>query len=374
MSNVSDPGGTGRYPRFGIEEEFFLLDPADGRNIPVAASVIESLPPGSRARAKPEFLASQLEHATTICESAAQARQQLLEFRVDLATAARAAGAVAAGVGTPFRVDEPPVLAAGTRYAELAARHATLIGGHQLAALHVHVEVPDPEAGVAALRCLAGWLPFLKTITGNSPWWGGHDTGFASWRAVQLRRWTTGGCPPPVTSADEYATRAAALVGIGGTRDIATVAWDVRLSPRYPTVELRVADSQLTADDALLIALIARGLVSAAITRPNEVPPFDPELIDAACWHAARFGLADGVVAPGGSALVSISDAIRHLMETLDCSDDELHHVDRGIHRLLESGTGAERQRAAAGGGWNTLGPYLAAALVADRVVDTVVH
>jgi len=275
-------------------------------------------------------------------------------------------GAVAASTGTPFLSQEHPTLAAGDRYAELAQRHATLIDGHQVAALHVHVEVPNPDAGVAALRSLAGWLPFLKTISGNSPWWNGVDTGFASWRSVQLRRWTTGGCPPPVSTAVEYASRAAALVGVGGTRDIATVAWDVRLSPRYPTVELRVADAQQTADDALLIALVARGLVSAAIRRPAAVPGFDPELIDAACWHAARFGLSDGVIAPGGGGLVSVSAAMRRLFEALDASADDMEVVQRGLARVLETGTGAERQRAAATDGWTSLGPSLGAALVVD--------
>src|SRR5690606_22983886 len=153
----------------------------------------------------------------------------------------------------------------GARYAELAARHASLIDEHQVAAVHVHVEIPDADTGVRALRGLAGWLPFLKAITGNSPWWSARDTGFESWRAILLRRWTTGGCPPAVSSAAEYAARASALVGVGGTRDEATVAWDVRLSSHYPTVELRVADSQLTADDAVLVALIARGIVASAL-------------------------------------------------------------------------------------------------------------
>ncbi|QNO38118.1 YbdK family carboxylate-amine ligase [Protaetiibacter sp. SSC-01] len=369
MSRASTPGteAASRYPRFGVEEEFFLLDPADGRNVPLAAAVLEALPASARERSKSEFLASQIEHATGICETAADAREQLLEFRAGLAAASAAVGAVAAGMGTPYRAEQHPTLSPGARYAELAERHATLIDEHQVAAVHVHVGVPEPDAGVRGLRMVAAWLPLFKTISGNSPWWSAADSGFASWRTVLLRRWTTGGCPPAVADAEEYAARSNALVGIGGTRDEATVAWDVRLSSRYPTVELRVVDAQLTADDALLTALIARGLVSAAIRDPDAVPAYDPELVDAAIWHAARFGLSQGVAVPGGEGLASVGAAIEALLGALDSSADDLAVIERGLQRVLEEGTGAERQRAAAGdGGWDALRPYLEDSLAAS--------
>lgn len=365
MSNAVSMGGAHdrRYPRFGIEEEFFLLDPADGRPRPVAGEVIAALPAAPRERATREFLAAQVEHATGICETAADAREQLLEFRTALAAAAASAGALAAGVGTAFESEAHPTLTPGDRYAELADRHATLIDDHQLAAVHVHVGVPDPEAGVRALRMLAAWLPFLKAISGNSPWWRGEDTGFESWRTVLLRRWTTNGSPPDVSNAADYAARVAALVGVGGTRDEATVAWDVRVSSHYPTVELRVADAQLTADDALLVALLARGLVSTAIRNPDAVPAFDPELVDAACWHAARFGLTEGVAVPG-SGLVSIDDATRALWDAIDATPEDAALIDDGLRRLRMRGTGAGRQRAAAGvDGWPALRELLAASI-----------
>lgn len=365
MSSAPGTDTAGRFPRFGVEEEFFLLDAADGRSSPVASSVIAELPSRARERSKSEFLASQVEHATGICESADEARDQLLEFRAGLAAASASIGSVAAGMGTPFRAEEHPTLSPGTRYVELAERHASLIDEHQIAALHVHVEVPDSDAAVRALRSLASWLPFLKSITGNSPWWNAHDTGFDSWRTILLRRWTTGGCPPAVSSAAEYAARASALVGVGGTRDEATVAWDVRLSPRYPTVELRVADAQLAAEDALLVALIARGLVSSAIRRPEITSDFAPELVDAAIWHAARFGLSEGIVTPGGGDLVSADDAAAQLSSSLHTSDDDRVLIERGLRRVIAEGTGADRQRGAASiDGWVTLRAFLAEALV----------
>ncbi len=345
----------GRYPRFGVEEEFFLLDPMSGRPHPVAAAIVGALPEGVRERATREFLAGQIETATGICSSAGEALDQLVEFRVGLARAAASAGVVAAGTGTAFDAEPSPSLTPGERYADLAERHASLVDDHQVAGLHVHVGVPDPDAGIRALGALASWLPFLTAISANSPWWRGLDTGFESWRGVLLRRWTTHGCPPAVATAAEYDERVRALVGLGGTRDAATIAWDVRMSPRYPTVELRVADSQLTADDALAVSLIARGLASRAMRDPKAVPAHDPVFIDAACWHAARFGLSEGAVAPGADGLIPFDDASRILLDALDAPDDDLAIVERYLQCVAEQGTGAARQRAAAKDGWPAL-------------------
>lgn len=364
MSSETRTSPEGRYPRFGIEEEFFLLDPASGVPRPVAGAVIAAMPLPPRERATREFLAAHVEGATGICASAAEARDQLLEFRTGLAAAAASVGVVAVGTGTSFDAEPSPTLTEDDRYAELAGRHATLIDDHQLAGLHVHVEVPDPEAGIRALAALASWLPMLKAVSVNSPWWRGHDTGFESWRGVLLRRWTTFGCPPAVSDAADYAARVAALVGVGGTRDEATIAWDVRMSSRYPTVELRVADAQLAADDALLIALIARGLVSAAIRRP-QAAAYDPELVDAGLWHASRFGFAEGVVAPGADGPAPVDDAVGTLLDDLDSPGDELSLIEHHLRRLRESGTGAARQRAAAVGGWASLRETLSGALAA---------
>ncbi len=353
MSSESSTSA-GRYPRFGIEEEFFLLDPDDGNPRPVAGEVIAALAAPARERATREFLASHLESVTGICLSANEAREQVLEFRAALALAAATVGVVAAGTGTSYDAEIHPSLTPSDRYADLARRHASLVDDHQVAGLHVHIEVPDPEAGVRALAALAGWLPLLKAVSANSPWWRGRDTGFESWRSVLLRRWTTFGCPPAVVSAQDYAARIAALVGVGGTRDEATVAWDVRLSSRYPTVELRAPDAQLSADDAVAIALIARGLVSAAIRYPAALV-YDPDLVDAACWHAARFGLAEGVVAPGSVGLTAIDEATSRLFDALDSSDDDLALIQQHLRRARGSGSAASRQRAAAADGWAPL-------------------
>ena len=76
----------------------------------------------------------------------------------------------------------------------------------------------------------------LLALSANSPFWHGSDTGFASWRGVHSRRWTTYGIPPWFADPDEYDRAVAALMGVGATSDLGAINWAVRLSSRYPTI------------------------------------------------------------------------------------------------------------------------------------------
>ena len=113
------------------------------------------------------------------------------------------------------------------------------------------------------------FLPHLLTLSTSSPFWRGFDTGYASWRTVLLRRWTTAGLPSPFLDADDYDRRVSRMIGVGGTKDRALIAWDVRLSEHLPTIEFRMADAQLDAETSLTIAALCRALVTHALEKPS---------------------------------------------------------------------------------------------------------
>ena len=110
--------------------------------------------------------------------------------------------------------------------------------------------VPSRDLGVQVLARLRPWLALVAAITANSPIADGHDTGWASWRYTIHN-----------TLADRGAARGVAgrgrlrhgspsgLIGSRAALDERSVYFLARLSPRYPTVEVRVADVCLDAGD-----------------------------------------------------------------------------------------------------------------------------
>ena len=266
-------------------------------------------------------------------------------------------GVVAASVGTPPDTTPFPTITDVARYHRVVRDMGGLIADHQLSGLHVHIGVPDREGGVIALNAARPWMPLLTAMSGNSPLWRGYDTGYDSWRTVLLRRWTTSGCPPSFVDAADYDRRITRLLGIGGTADLALIAWDVRLSEHLPTIEFRMGDAQLDAENTLLIAALSRALVTHSLDAPratdaaaNASADVPPELLSAALLHSAHFGMRAQVFDPISGGLAPAADALNGLIRRLErelTESGDLDAVQEAAARLLRDGTGADRQRAA---------------------------
>lgn len=338
-------------PTFGIEEEFVLLDPATLTTVDVAPHAVQELKSTEGGVVAHEFFRSQVEFDSPVCQSAADARETIQAFRDGLSRWAHETGVIAAGTGTPYRARAGAGLSAGERYARIAEEIAGITPEHQINGLHVHVGFDDPEARVRSLNGLRPWLPTLLALSANSPFWTGHDTGFDSWRAIHSRRWTTFGIPPPFHDAADYASTVSALIGVGATLDGGTINWNVRLSSRYPTVEIRVCDAQLDPGSVIALALLVRALAAAgARSEPcSRAAAPDGALRDAALWHAARFGLTgqlvneEGRLVPAGHAVDSMLTHAAPLLKEFG----DLETVVGAVALMARRGNGASAQREA---------------------------
>ncbi|MFJ1705964.1 glutamate--cysteine ligase [Kitasatospora sp. NPDC088346] len=340
---------------FGVEEEYLLVDPGTGAPVPRAEEVLlaaDLRPALLPSEAQHELLQVQLEVATPVCHDLAAAARHLRRMRAALnASAAQWGCRIVAVGGAPFAADGPVPVTDQDRYRTARAQAPQLVDDLMLNGMHVHVGVEDEDERVAALDRIRPWLPVLVAMTGNSPLWSGADTEFASWRTIHFDRWPVSGPPPSFRDAADYRHRVRALLDTGVIRDAGRLYWMARLSERYPTVEVRAADVQLTVADAELVAGVIRGLVASAVLAerrgdPRPEPP--EELLRAAVWHAAHDGLAttlvsarDGVARPAGAVLEELRE---YLAPGLDLTGDT-RAVDRLWRDFTAAGTGADRQR-----------------------------
>ena len=335
----------------GVEEEFVLLDPSTGATVLAGPELVRML--GGEPGVQPELMRFQVETGTRVCTSLDEAGRELIRLRRLAAAAAASLGCrlVASGVA-PYRT---PGLAAVTpqpRYRELARRYAPVVADAGTCACHVHVGVPSRDLGVQVLARLRPWLAPLLAVSANSPIAGGHDTGWASWRYVIQSRWPTSVPPAAWPDAAAYDAAVRRLIGRGAALDERSVYFLARLSPRYPTVEVRVADVCLDTGTAVLLAGLTRALVATALAEarrgtPAAVAP--ARQVAAALAAAARQGLAgagaDPVTGQAVDATALRARLLDHVYPALsDHGDTET--ITRLLHRLDQRGTGADRQRA----------------------------
>ena len=335
--------------RFGIEEEFVVLDRETLAPIGMDHGARERITGRlGGGEVMPEYLTCQLECATAPVQNRADAAEQLRRMRALLAAHAAGEGALAAPSATPFIAPGEFVVSPSTHYDEVADQLAAITRDHEVNGLHVHVEVPDDEERVRALNRVREWLPTLLALTGNGPYAHGRNSGFASWRSILIRRLPSSWCPPAFHDFDDYTERVDRLVALGAIGDAASIAWAARLSRRFPTVEVRAFDAQLTPDDSLFAAALSRALILS--DAPDTVGPSDPDAIDASMWTAARRGTHARVIDPTTGEAAPLWEAaaamIAHARPVLAEQGDE-EFVTAHLERIRVDGTGAERQERA---------------------------
>jgi len=354
---VTVPGGRRGTVRaagvitLGVEEEFVLLDPSTGATVLAGPELVRML--GGEPGVQQELMRFQVETGTRVCTSLDDLGRELIRLRRLAAAAAARLGCrlVASGVA-PYRTPGLAAVTGQPRYRELARRYAPVVAEAGTCACHVHVGVPSRDLGVQVLARVRPWLAPLLAVTANSPIAGGRDTGWASWRYVIQSRWPTATPPEVWPDAAAYDTAVSRLIGEGAALDERNVYFLARLSPRYPTVEVRIADVCLDAGTAVLAAGLTRALVATALAearRGTPVPAAPARQVTAALAAAARHGLAgagiDPVTGQPVDATTLRSRLLDHVRPALSDHGDTAT-VTGLLRRLDDQGTGADRQRA----------------------------
>jgi carboxylate-amine ligase len=179
------------------------------------------------------------------------------------------------------------------------------------------------------------------------------ETGFESYRTQAWNRWPTSGPSQIFGTHSMYRRVVTRLLDSGVLLDEGMIYFDARLSRNHPTVEVRVADVCLHAEDAALIAVLVRGLVESASRewRAGVDPaPVPTVLLKMAAWQASNCGLRGDLLdfgtfrpAPAEEVVEALVDYVAPVL----AEQGELELAREGARRIMDRGTGSEQQRRA---------------------------
>jgi glutamate---cysteine ligase / carboxylate-amine ligase len=339
--------------RFGIEEEFFLAD-ARSRGTPRAG--LRGFHAAVRARvpdAEREQLRSQIEIASPPTADATQAEAHLRASRRALAEIGHEHGILPFAAGT-----HPTARWREQRETDKARYHGIMdelrmLGQRNLVCgLHVHVEVPDPDARVDLINRLLPFMPVLLALSTSSPFWQGRATGLSGYRRRAYAELPRTGLPELFADAADYERYVRIMVATGAIRDASFLWWLLRASIRYPTVELRVADSCPRLADALCVAALFRCLVRRLVREKRlnaGLTAASRGLILENLWRAERDGVHAELIDEARERAVPLAEAVEALVaetgedaEALACAGHCAH-----ARTIAAEGSSADRQLAA---------------------------
>ncbi len=350
----------------GVEEELLLVEPGSGQPRAVAEAALRGIrdaaangggPPahadGEAAQSLDfELQLQQLETNSRPSRDLGELSREVRRCRALASVVASRAGAQVAALATS-PVPVVPQLVREGRYLAMARAFGLTAHEQLTCGCHVHVEIASPDEGVAVLDRIRPWLAALLALSANSPFWQGRDSEYASFRYQAWGRWPSSGPTDAFGTAEAYRETVRQMVRTGTLLDTGMVYFDARLSEHYPTLEIRIADVCLYADDAVLIAALSRALVEteARRWRAGEAAGQQRiELLRLASWRASRSGLDDILISPStglpGPARAVTDELLMHVRDALDEAGDT-STVTELLAAVLARGNGAAFQRSA---------------------------
>jgi carboxylate-amine ligase len=334
----------------GIEEEFAIVDPHTRELRSHIQEILEGGKLTLKEQIKPEMHQSMVEMGTEICQSVEDARRHVIELRSHLANLAARGGAKIASAGThPFSHWHDQLITEGERYKEIVKDMQQVARANLIFGLHVHVGIPDREMAIHVMNQARYFLPHIYSLSTNSPFWVGRNTGFKGYRLKVFERFPRTGIPDAFEGLSEYDDYLKLLIRTNCIDNAKKIWWDIRLHPFFDTLEVRVCDAQSRVDDTLAMAAVIQAVIVRLFKLQRQNLSFRiyrRRLIDENRWRAARYGLEGKLIDFGREAEVETRRLVQELLEFIDSEVDELgsRREIQHIERILAEGTGSDRQ------------------------------
>lgn len=353
-------------PSLGVELELQILDRETGDLAPGAVRILKLCEEQKIEGVSAELMQSMFEVKTGVCNSVAEARDQLTTRLRQARIVATSLGYELALGGThPFHRSSSSVVFPAERYERIVERLAWLTYQRVVFGLHVHVGVPDGDTAMTISGLLVKYLPHLLALSANSPFWQGVDTGLASSRAALYALLPHSGVPPQFHKWKEFRTYCQVMRDTKTIESFKDIYWDIRPRPDYGTLEFRICDMPPSLSLTMAVVALTRCLVIASIQLLRERPQVRRGdlrrhwIASENKWLATRYGLGALYIRTPGGKRRPLNKDLAELVERI-LPIARAHGDDGFLTPLLnldkfESGADAARNLYRQSGNWKAL-------------------
>lgn len=337
----------------GIEEEYQTIDPItrDLRSH-IHAEIIAKGKLRLEERVKPEMHQSVVEVGTNVCRNIKEARQDLKNLRRQIIALTGEHGLFLAAAAThPFADWREQEIYPDKRYETIIEDMQVVGRANLIFGLHVHVGVEDRDTAIHLMNAARYFVPHLLALSTNSPFWVGMQTGLKSYRCKVFDKFPRTNLPDFFPSYSEYENFIKLLIRTNCIDNAKKIWWDIRPHPSFSTLEFRVCDIPMRADETIALAALIQATVAKLYKLHASNQSFRlhrRSLIMENKWRAARYGINGKLIDFGKQIEVPERDLILEYLQFVDDVVDELDSREEisYIHKILEMGTGADRQLA----------------------------
>lgn len=305
----------------GVELEVQLVNTHDYNLTKATTELLNRVREKSFAGAiNPETTEGMIELSTGVCRDFGQVKSELQVLRDTLVLAADFLNVGVCGGGTNFFQNWYDQRSDGRERSEyLMGLYGALYQQFTIFGQHVHVGCPDADSALVLLHSLSRYVPHFIALAASSPFIQGSDTRFQCARLNSVAPFPLSGQAPFLTSWSDFEEYFHRMTNTGLVKSLKDFYWDIRPSPGYGTIEVRVMDTPLRVEWAAAIAAYIQALARyLLVEKPVRLSERDYEVYRANRFMACRFGLDGECVNPQTGQRGSIRDEILATLEAID--------------------------------------------------------
>jgi glutamate---cysteine ligase / carboxylate-amine ligase len=334
----------------GIEEEYMVMDPITRELKSHHQKIVTEGQKVLTDKVKAEMHQAVVEVSSDICRDVDEAYKDVSNLRRTISNIAGDMGLWVGASGThPFSHWESQLITDHVRYTEILNELQDAARSNLIFGLHVHVGMESREMANHIANSTRYFLPHVYALSTNSPFWEGRYTGYKSYRTKVFDKFPRTGIPDAFDTIEDYDNFVKLLVKTNCIDNAKKIWWDLRVHPFFNTVEFRICDVPMTVPETIAIAALFQGICAKIYklrTQNLNFIQYHRSLINENKWRASRYGIEGRLIDFGKEEEVNTRVLIQELLDFVDDVVDDLgsRHAINFIHKLLEEGTGADRQ------------------------------
>lgn len=340
-------------PTVGVEWELQLLN-AETLDLADGIMPLMEFYPESRF-VKPEFIQSCVELNSKPCSNTSAVASHLKFLARNVRDKCECLGMRLCSAGTHPFGRRLALITPTPRYHRLEKDHGYL-GHNQITfAMHVHIGMRSGDEAIRVMRYLTPCLPVLMAVSANSPFWRGHDSGYADYRHRILAAAAHYGLPPYFGGWNDFKEAFAVAQRARMIDSFKDIHWDIRPHPDFGTLEVRVMDAQVGAKALTLVAALTRSLAVYISTQPDELlaqtlPTRLPRWIEHENhYRASRLALAAEYIIDEKGHTRPLMKLARDIIEQVTPTAEKIGeaHAMRSLENWIERCPGYQEQHRA---------------------------
>ncbi len=336
----------------GAEIELQIIDNNTLNLVPLSHEIIKKCSPKYHKKIKQEIFLNMVEINSEKCTNVNDIYNDLSSSIDYLQNITKDMNISFASTGThPFSNYNEALTTQNQRYEESIEVNQWLAKRNNIFGLHVHIGINDQEKIIKFNNFFLNFIPHLIALSASSPFWCSNDTGLKSMRPTTYESHPACGNPYNFNNWNEFEKLYNALIKSKSIKSTKDLLWDIRPSPSYGTLEIRVCDCPAKLSETAAITAFIHMLANWLDDNSNwleKIPSPTRWVARQNKFRAIRYGLDCNIIVNESGKTKPIKEDILNWLDKIKPYSDKMSydkHIDI-IKNLCQSGNSSNRQLA----------------------------